>query len=168
MDKSAGSKMPAYDWVDSLSGRLIVAFGTASSQLEGTYDRFFANWGLSLTKFNALLLLYKNEGMALWEIGEAMLVSRANITKMMDRLEASGLVTREINRQDRRSLTARLTAAAECLLAEILPQLKEFNDRVAQEMSQEELRQLIGLLEKLAAGAAKLTRETGRREKDVD
>lgn len=147
-------KLPAYDWVNSASGRVIVMLASTTNAMEDVLNRFFSRWNLSETKFNALLLLYKKEGMALWELGEEMLVSRANITGLMDRLERDGLVTREVNRSDRRSLTARLTAKAAALMEEILPQLEQFNDVVMRGLDHQEKIQLIGLLQKLQDGAA--------------
>lgn len=160
MEKFESGKTPAYDWVNTINGKVIVAVASTTNLYEGIFNQFFSRWGLSETKFNALLLLYKNEGMALWEMGEAMLVSRANITGLMDRLERNGLVTREINRTDRRSLTAMLTPKAAALLEEILPELKKFNHQVMQGISDDEKQLLVQLLEKLAKGVP------GNREND--
>ena len=155
MEKNESVKKPAYDWVNTLSGKLIVALASTTNLYEGIYNQFFSRWALSETKFNALLLLYKNEGMALWELGEAMLVSRANITGLMDRLEKSGLVTREINQADRRSLTAKLTSKSEALLEEIIPEFNDFNRQVMQGLNDEEKMLLIHLLSKLSGEAEK-------------
>ncbi|ATW25964.1 MarR family winged helix-turn-helix transcriptional regulator [Candidatus Formimonas warabiya] len=142
-------KLPAYWWVDTNSGKLIVNMATTYGLLESVYGDFFSQWGLSETKFNALLLLHKNEEMALWELGKNMLVSRANITGLMDRLEKSGLVTREVNPLDRRSLTARLTLKAKHLVEEVIPQLKEFTEKVMHTLSEEEKELFLKLLRKV-------------------
>ncbi len=141
--------LPAYWWVDTTSGRLVIHAAATFGLLENVFDKFFSRWGLSQTKMNALLLLYKNGSLALWELGQGMLVSRANITGLMDRLEKSGLVTRKMNPVDRRSLTARLTPKAEKLVEEIFPQLKAFTEQVISGLTEEEKELFIKLSSKI-------------------
>ncbi|MGI6066224.1 MAG: MarR family winged helix-turn-helix transcriptional regulator [Bacillota bacterium] len=155
MNSNLSVKLPAYAWVNTPSGKLVVMLAATTGMLEGFFNQFFARWGLTETKFNALVLLYKKDGMALWELGEEMLVSRANITGLMDRLERRGLVTREINPDDRRSLTARLTTKARQLVEEILPELDKFNNNVMKGLDGEEKLLLLKLLKKLQDGALK-------------
>ncbi|MEL7564759.1 MAG: MarR family transcriptional regulator [Dehalobacterium sp.] len=149
MNEDVINKLPAYWWVDTASGKSIVHMAITFGLLENVYDQFFSKWGLSKTKANVLLLLYKNQSMALWELGEDMLVTRANITGLMDRLERSGLVTREVNSSDRRSLTAKLTLKGKKIVDEIIPLLKEFTEEVMSSLAEDEKRVLIKLLQKV-------------------
>lgn len=142
-------KLPAYSWVNNPTGKLIVMLATTTGMMEDVFNRFFSRWDLSETMFNALLLLYKKEEMALWELGKEMLVSRANITGLMDRLEKRGLVTREINPLDRRSLTARLTEKAKKLVAEVIPQFEEYIENIMRGLNDREKQVLIELLAKV-------------------
>lgn len=150
-------KLWGYDWVHTQSGKFIVYLAATTRSLEEIYHEFFSRWGLSETKFNALLLLYQagEEGMAFWELGEKMLVTRANITGLMDRLEKGGLVKREVNPEDRRSLIAKLTEEAKELVTEILPEFKCLNEQVISVLDEEEKSQFINLLQKLNNGIAR-------------
>ncbi|MGI6679496.1 MAG: MarR family winged helix-turn-helix transcriptional regulator [Dehalobacterium sp.] len=149
MDENISKKLPAYWWVDTTAGKVVLNMGDALGFIENIYDQFLSRWGLSQTKANVLLLLYKNEALALWELGEKLLVSRANITGLMDRLSKSGLVTREINPLDRRSLIAKLTPKGKMLIEEIIPLLKDFTEKVFSPLSETEQEQLIKLLQKI-------------------
>lgn len=67
--------------------------------------------GLSLAKFGALThLVEAGEPLSLSECAKRMTCVRSNITQLMDRLEADGLVRRVDDPQDRRAIRAELTA----------------------------------------------------------
>jgi DNA-binding MarR family transcriptional regulator len=78
---------------------------------------------LSLGAFNALMILSRCEetGCPMHELGELLLVSRANITGLADCLERRGLVERITSPADRRVRLIRLTRAGRKLLEKILP-----------------------------------------------
>jgi MarR family 2-MHQ and catechol resistance regulon transcriptional repressor len=79
--------------------------------------------GLSLGSFNALMILSRcdERGCPMHELGELLLVSRANTTGLVDCLERKGLVERFASPADRRVRLARLTKAGHKLLETILP-----------------------------------------------
>lgn len=77
---------------------------------------------LSLGAFNVLMILSRyEEGCPMHELGELLLVSRANITGLADCLEGRGLVARVASTEDRRVRLVRLTRAGRKLLETILP-----------------------------------------------
>ncbi|MFL6230713.1 MAG: MarR family winged helix-turn-helix transcriptional regulator [Pyrinomonadaceae bacterium] len=78
---------------------------------------------LSLGAFNALMILsrFGDEGCPMHELGELLLVSRANVTGLADCLEQRGLVERINAPEDRRVRLVRLTKAGRKLLDTILP-----------------------------------------------
>lgn len=78
---------------------------------------------LSLSAFNILTILYRSgaQGRPLHELGELLLVSRANVTGLVDSLERRGLVERSLNKSDRRVRLAQITQAGTDLLGRILP-----------------------------------------------
>ena len=78
---------------------------------------------LSLSAFNLLMILLRSEGKSspLHELSERLLVSRANITGLVDCLEERGLVKRVADETDRRVRLARLTPVGEQLVEGFLP-----------------------------------------------
>jgi MarR family transcriptional regulator, 2-MHQ and catechol-resistance regulon repressor len=78
---------------------------------------------LSLGAFNALMILsrYETTGCPMHELGELLLVSRANITGLVDCLERRGLVERTGAPEDRRVRLVRLTKPGRKLLETVLP-----------------------------------------------
>lgn len=79
--------------------------------------------GLSLGAFNVLMILSRCEekGCPMHELGELLLVSRANITGVVDFLARKGLVERAEDERDRRVRLVRLTDKGEKFLETILP-----------------------------------------------
>lgn len=149
MDESNGSNY--------LAIRTVIELAKACDLMEDVFNRHFARFGLSQVKFNALMqLMYAGEsGLALSELGERMLVSRANITGLADRLERDGLVYREPDPRDRRSLRAKITPKARSLLQRVAPVHGEFTGKVLSVLDRREKELLIELLQKLQSGLNK-------------
>jgi MarR family 2-MHQ and catechol resistance regulon transcriptional repressor len=79
--------------------------------------------GLSVAAFNVLTILSRcgREGCPMHELGELLLVSRANVTGLVGCLEKRGLVERAPSSEDRRVRLVRLTRTGARLLEKILP-----------------------------------------------
>jgi MarR family 2-MHQ and catechol resistance regulon transcriptional repressor len=86
-------------------------------------SRYMAEYGLSKSTLNILAILRHGpaEGMQLHDLGELLLVSRANITGLIDHLEEKGLVKRVVDTHDRRARLAHITKKGEMLLDEFMP-----------------------------------------------
>ncbi|MCL6558214.1 MAG: MarR family transcriptional regulator [Firmicutes bacterium] len=125
--------------------------------MEDVFSRHFARFGLTPVKFNALMqLMYAgDDGLALSELGERMHVTRANITGLVDRLERDGLVYREPDPRDRRSLRAKITPKAGSLLQRVAPVHGEFTGKVLSVLDNREKEMLIELLKKLQSGLSR-------------
>src|SRR5919197_4265703 len=73
---------------------------------------FFARWDLGPSQFNVLHLLYgQPEGCTQVELSRWLIMHRSNVTGLVDRLEARGLVRRRDNTNDRRAYRVVLTPA---------------------------------------------------------
>jgi MarR family 2-MHQ and catechol resistance regulon transcriptional repressor len=86
-------------------------------------SRYMAEYGLSKSTLNILTILRHGpeEGMQLHDLGELLLVSRANITGLIDHLEGKELVKRVVDSHDRRARLAKITKKGEALLDEFMP-----------------------------------------------
>lgn len=121
-----------------------------------------ASFGLSRSTFNILILLHHGpeEGMQLHELGELLLVSRANVTGLIDHLEHKKLVVRIVDMADRRARFAKITATGSKLVNEISPLHNETVRVLLDDVSTEDKEVLIRLLKKvrnsLSAGSARM------------
>ncbi len=77
-------------------------------------------FGLSFGEKSLLSQLAMDEGeVPMTELAERLMITKAGMTKMVDRLEASGLVERQASDTDRRIITVILTAKGERLHKQI-------------------------------------------------
>lgn len=108
---------------------------------------------LTCVQFNALLLLYEtpNHALTLGEIGERLVVSRPNVTGLIDRLEKKGFVAREQG-EDRRVIHARLAPQGEELVVQTLPTHREILGHLVDMLTPDDKSTLIHLLTKLRKG----------------
>jgi DNA-binding MarR family transcriptional regulator len=84
----------------------------ASSALESRLEARLSEVGLSLAKLAALHhLTAAGESLPLGQLAERLACVKSNVTQLVDRLEADGLVNRTADPNDRRSRLAVLTAA---------------------------------------------------------
>lgn len=90
----------------SLAFEVIAALQSVEARLEAVLEPV----GLSLAKFGALSrLVAAGEPLPLGTLAERCACVRSNITQLVDRLEAEGLVARVDDPRDRRSIRAELT-----------------------------------------------------------
>src|SRR6185503_20209605 len=85
---------------------LLVAAHALEDRIEGSLSEL----GLSMAKLNVLSRMSEaGEPLTLGEIAQRLKCVRSNVTQLVDRLEADGLVRREADPGDRRSTRAVLT-----------------------------------------------------------
>ncbi len=104
-------------------GSLLASLMATSHRLEATLETALAHGGLSLAKLGVLKTLVEaKEPLALSQLAERNQCVRSNITQLVDRLEADGLVRRVDDPSDRRVVRATLTAAGRnaCTRAEVI------------------------------------------------
>jgi DNA-binding MarR family transcriptional regulator len=115
-----------------------------------------ADIGLSLPKLVALQALSAaGESLPLNQLADRLSCVRSNITQLVDRLEADGLVQRQPDPHDRRSRLAVLTAAGRTVCREGSKIKAEAEARLLGALSQDEAGQLSALLAKLAGTEAR-------------
>jgi MarR family transcriptional regulator, 2-MHQ and catechol-resistance regulon repressor len=97
---------------------LLVTFDVA----ERLIAKSLVHYGLSPSTFNLLMILRQHpEGCVMSALSDLLVVSRANVTGLIDSLEERGLVRRSALHADRRSKVGVLTEAGQKLLEEMLP-----------------------------------------------
>jgi MarR family 2-MHQ and catechol resistance regulon transcriptional repressor len=121
--------------------------------------------GLSTAAFNVLMVLSRRgeEGCPMSELGELLLVSRANVTGLVDCLERRDLVGRVASAEDRRVKLVRLTRAGESLLEGVLPRYYGELRAAMRGLSASEKSEVSRLLTKLRHGVQREGRAAGGR-----
>ena len=110
-------------------------------------------YGVTLQQFNVLRILRGAGGpLPTLEIGERMVEQAPGVTRLLDRIEAKGWVTRERCREDRRQVLVTITPAGLELLARMDETVDgEDTDALAM-LDDAETERLIELLDRIRAG----------------
>jgi DNA-binding MarR family transcriptional regulator len=109
---------------------------------------------LSGTQYNVLRILRgAPEGLACGEIASRMITRDPDITRLLDRLEKRGLISRCRETRDRRMVMARITPEGMKLLARLDEPVRETHRRQLAHLGRAKLRELTDLL-RSARGAA--------------
>lgn len=109
----------------------------------------FAGSGISPGLLCALVAIGANPGVRAGALGDALLIRRSNMTKLVDALERRGLVRRLPSDQDRRSVELSLTQAGAATVAKIMPEVIAHEATMLAPLSVHERRIFLGLLGKL-------------------
>ncbi|MFZ4794466.1 MAG: MarR family winged helix-turn-helix transcriptional regulator [Blastocatellia bacterium] len=133
----------------SIAEEALVRIMRVGDRLWRESDVWFRRWELTDNHYNVLRILNgSGEPLRQVEIGRRMLSSRANVTKVVDHLEALGLV-RRLTCQDRRVNLVDLTDAGLQFLEETASEVVAFADASLGGLTREEQRTLNELLGKL-------------------
>lgn len=125
---------------------------TADALLRGSEERLKPA-GLTPGQYNVLRILRGAgpRGLACGAIAERMLTRHPDITRLLDRLDARGLVTRARGARDRRVVLTRITMAGRKVLRELDEPVVRLHRGQLRHMGRRKLRQLIRLLEQARA-----------------
>ena len=129
-----------------------------ASQIKKRADEFFRQHGLTDVQFNLLMLLHHHAGddggLTQVDLSRMMLVNRANITSLIDRMEKARLVVRAPVPGDRRYNQVKLTARGR---DKVVDAEKGYQEKIAQLMDvleAGEVRTLVQSLERVRASLA--------------
>jgi DNA-binding MarR family transcriptional regulator len=108
---------------------------------------------LHSAQYNVLRILRGagTDGLPCGEIGARMVTYDPDITRLIDRLERRGLVTRSRGQEDRRVVIVRITQAGVTLLAkaDLDAKLQSSHKRAMGHLGKDELTRLIDMLESI-------------------
>jgi DNA-binding MarR family transcriptional regulator len=113
--------------------------------------------GLPLSSYEVLLFLADSPGgrMRMSELADGVLLSRSGLTRLVDRMEGEGLLRRERCEDDARGYNAIITDEGRELFGRArATHLDGVRDLFLSRLSEDELRQLAELWERVSPGAA--------------
>lgn len=113
--------------------------GTLSRRLRTLFDARSAEYGLTQARARILLRLAQRRSMTQAELAEAMEVERPTMARLLDAMEAGGLLRREISAEDRRYRNVVLTNAAQGEVESVLALTSRLQDEVLDGIPPEDL-----------------------------
>lgn len=122
----------------------------AAGAAEGHVEAKLAEAGLSLAKLAALVALRDaGESLPLSQLADRLSCVKSNITQLVDRLEADGLVSRAADAKDRRSRLAVMTSSGREACAAGVRIQQDAERALLSDLSDDERQQLSLLMAKL-------------------
>jgi DNA-binding MarR family transcriptional regulator len=110
--------------------------------------------GITTTQYNVLRILRGagQKGLCGREVAERLISRVPDVSRLLDRTEELGLISRERDAQDRRHVTARITEKGLALLDRATPDLEAVERQRFGQMDPEGLQRLIDALDDVRAG----------------
>lgn len=133
---------------DSLEQEVYLNLWRTYDRLKAFEEETFRQVGLSAQQYNALRLLRSvyPGSMPTLVLGSRLISRAPDMTRLLDRLESGGWLTRERPPENRRVVEVRITEQGLALLQEIHGAVLQCHRRQLAHMNEAELRQLTTLL----------------------
>ena len=116
--------------------------------LSDAFEQMLKPHGITGTQYNVLRILRGAEpnGLCRNEVSQRLLNRMPDATRLLDRMEEAGLVTRERSTTDRRLVTTRITRKGREIVDSLDDSADEQHEKALGHMSEQQLRTLIKLL----------------------
>ena len=143
-----------------IANRLFFQLYQASNLMHKTGSRAIAAYGTTTQQWAVLGALSRpaalGRGMTVKELVEYLMLSRQNLTAVLNRIERSGLVERTRIAEDGRIRRIRLTAIGRETWTKMLGSIQAYYDAALADMSTEEILMLFRLLDRLRISLSRL------------
>ena len=134
-----------------LNHEVLLSIARTASVVQKLAEKFFSQYGVTDTQFNILMILKRqgSEGISQQELSHRLIVTKSNVTGLVDRLEKIGYVARKAKEGDRRYNHIVLTLKGKRLVEKVEgPYFREV-DRITNNLSAAEKQALVSSTGKL-------------------
>jgi DNA-binding MarR family transcriptional regulator len=137
------------------SDEALVSIMRTASILEHGSNELLREIGITTTQYNVLRILRGagTAGLCGKEIAERLVSRVPDVSRLLDRMEETGLLRKKRDAIDRRHVTARLTAKGKRVLDEATPKLAEFGRERVEKLSARTVEGLVDTLATIREGA---------------
>ncbi len=143
------SKLENYDKDVQVSLKLFVVLTRALQAIETKVVQNIKTYGLNLTEFAVLELLYHKGDQPIQKIGQMVLLASSSITYVVDKLEEKGFLHRKACPTDRRVTYASLTDEGQKLMNEVFPKHAEELKKIMGGLTIDEQKELVEKVKRL-------------------
>jgi DNA-binding MarR family transcriptional regulator len=140
----------------SLEQEAFLSIGRTEAGLRDAFEQVLKPFGISLTQYNVLRILRGAgpEGLCRNDIRDRLITRMPDVTRLLDRMEQAGLITRARSTADRRQVTTRMTARGRQMVNALDGPVAAEHARRLGHLSKSRLRALIELLARVRQGVA--------------
>lgn len=129
-----------------------------SIELSHSTEQLLKNYEVTQAQYNVLRILQGAgpDGLGRNEISQRMVAITPDMTRLLDRLEASDLISRKRDRVDKRQTSTTITVAGRSLLQQVEEQLLQHHKAQLHGLSSSEMEVLLTSLETIRSELGKL------------
>jgi DNA-binding MarR family transcriptional regulator len=133
----------------SLEEEVILNVARTAEHLAGAISGVLKEADLTITQYNVLRILRGagDEGLTCSEISERMVTKESDVTRLLDRVESRGFISRERPATNRRIVLVRITDEGLGVLTELDGPIDELNRKLVGHLGQKKQKSLNELLE---------------------
>ena len=135
----------------SVEEEALLSIARTAALLEHAGSEALKPFDLTITQYNVLRILRGagEEGLCRNAVGERLVTRVPDVTRLLDRMEANDLISRNRGSEDRRFVSTYITDKGLKLLEKVDRELPAMHAAMLGHVSQKRLRELIGLLEEV-------------------
>jgi len=132
----------------SLREEALLSIARTEAVTRERFERVLAPHGLSMTQYNVLRILRGAgpNGLCRNEIGDRLISRMPDVSRLLDRMQAAGLIRRVRSTDDRRLVDTTLTTKGRALVDELNDHVAKAQEQQLGHMTKAQLRTLIDLL----------------------
>lgn len=139
-----------------VSLKLFIVLSRALEAIEKQIVKNVKDYGLNLTEFAVLELLFHKGDQPIQKIGQKILLASSSITYVVDKLEEKNYLVRKACPTDRRVTHASITGEGKQLMEDIFPRHKEAMSKIMAGLNTDEKEMVVDKLKKLGLYAQQL------------
>lgn len=133
--------------------KAFVGIKRTNDLLEKSVKKDVRRYGLNISEFAVMELLYNKGPQPINRIQERILIANSSTTYVLDKLQEKNYVVRERDDHDKRSMTVKLTEEGQTLIGDIFPSHASLLSSLFDELSDDELDQFRDMLKRISAVA---------------
>jgi DNA-binding MarR family transcriptional regulator len=143
----------------SLQQEAFLSILRTASELSNTADKLLRQFDITQQQYNVLRILRGagTEGLCRNEISARMVAAAPDMSRLLDRMEKSGWITRERAEDDRRQVSTFITDSGKKLLTIIEGPVHEQTHRLFEGVKSTDLKMLVDVLAQIRSRRAELS-----------
>ena len=131
--------------------------GRTNLKVHRVLNQLLSTLELSLAQHEILMTIGQHRGLTQRQLSEKLLVVKSNVSALLKKLEARGLVSRAPDSKDSRNKRLKLTAAGERLVEKSFELQNRVVDAMASQLSDDDLKQLDDVMGRVSNALDQLT-----------
>ncbi|SDD17417.1 MarR family winged helix-turn-helix transcriptional regulator [Ruegeria marina] len=132
-----------------VSGYLLYLLAASSEQASTQFHDHVRARGLRVPEWRVLACLVDNDGMMITRLARLSLMEQSRMTRIVDQMDARGLVTRGADANDKRRVRVRLTAEGRDLAESLVKDARRHETRLLSALADTDAARIKGVLRTL-------------------